>query len=121
MRGPSPSGDLVITIFITLLVLEKSHSSSTLLVSQTSTFITGGVSCSHERQKTTFSRHHPHHLCNEGLCFLQFSLKMNFLDLVRVVLSYGIPLASLFTYKSLSVCVANKILLVGGQTMDALN
>ena len=102
-------------------MLEKSHSSSTRLVSQTSTFITGGVSCSHERQKTTFSLHHPHHLCNEGLYFLPLSLKMNFLDLVRVVLSYGKSLESLFTYKGLSVWVANKILLVDGQTIDALN
>lgn len=121
-RGPSPQGDLVISIFITSLVLGKSHSSSTRLVSQTRTFITGGVSCSHERQKTTFSLHRPHHLCNEGLCFLWLSLKMNFLDLVKVVLSYGKSLASLFTYKGLSIWVANKILLLlDGQTMDALN
>lgn len=92
-------------------MLEKSHPSSTCLVTQMSTSLTG------DREKQRHRRHRIHYVIvtaydNEGLCFLRLTLGVNFLGLVRAVpfaFSVGTPPVSVVKPYGLLVCVTIEI------------
>lgn len=95
-QGSSPWGAFIMSTSIVLLVLEKSQPSNTFLASQIRSSVTGSISGSCGKQKTSFALTILSTYDNNGFCFLRLTLGVNILDLVRVAPFFGMPFTSFF-------------------------